>query len=237
LFQLRAIHGDKKRDRPLVAVGVLTRDRPDYLKRALRGIEAARHKSFDTHLMVWNNGVVHIPSQTHGYGHNAGQHVAMNRLIDEAVLIDADYFVRVDEDCFFETRDWLKKLVALHNKHLRKYRRTCILSPLVHGLRNPPKPISRFNIGKYRMEAVDILGGICRFMPMGVLRYWRWDERMSMGFGEATTFATYCKQQFIPMLRCMNIHVSHGESTDAQEAQDEDWAYEHAMLQIIPYGL
>jgi len=187
--------------------------------------------------MVWNNGTERIPEQTHGYGHNVGQHVAMNRMIDEAVLIEADYFVRVDEDCFFETKGWLRTMIGLYTKHLKKYKRTCVLSPNVHGLRNPPKPISRFKIGKNRMEAVEILGGICRFMPMGLLRYWRWDERMSMGFGEATTFSAYCQMKFVPMVRCLDIHINHGESTDAQEALDEDWTYEHTMLQIVPYGL
>jgi hypothetical protein len=190
--------------------------------------------------MVWNNGKTHIPEQTHGVGHNVGQHVAMNRLLDEAVKVDADYFVRVDEDCFFETKQWLKKMLMISEKHLKKYKRICVLSPFIHGLRHPPPAVSQFSIGKYRMVAVDILGGICRMAPMSILRYWRWDERMSMGFGEASTFSTFCKTQplcFIPMLRCHDIHVSHGESTDAQEALDGDWAYEHAMLQVIPYGL
>jgi hypothetical protein len=187
--------------------------------------------------MVWNNGKTPIPEQTHGVGHNVGQHVAMNRMLDEMAEVDADYFVRVDEDCFFETKQWLKKLLMLQEKHLKHYKRACVISPVIHGLRHPPRPISFFNIGKYSMEAVDILGGICRMAPMSIMRYWRWDERMSMGFGEASAFATYCQINYIPMLRCRDIHVNHGESTDAQESLDSDWAYEHAMLQLVPYGL
>jgi hypothetical protein len=187
--------------------------------------------------MVWNNGADRIADQTHGVGHNVGQHVAMNRMLDEAVSIDADYFVRVDEDCFFETRDWLKRFVSLYPKYVKRYNRTCIMGPNVHGLRNPPKAISRFTVGKYRMEACEILGGICRFMPMTMLRYWRFDERMPMGFGDATCISRFCQQRFIPMLRCLDIHVSHGESTDAQEAMSAEWTHEHMMLQVMPYGL
>jgi len=187
--------------------------------------------------MVWNNGDKPIPEQTHGRGHNVGQHYSMNRMIDEAVLVDADYFIRVDEDCFFETKGWIKTFIGLYKKHLKKYGRTCILGPHVHGLRNPPKFISKFKIGKHNMEAVDILGGICRFTPMGLLRYWRFDERTPMGFGDATSMSRQCQARFIPQLRCMDIHVSHGESTDAQEASDPDWAYNHMMLQVMPYGL
>ena len=87
------------------------------------------------------------------------------------------------------------------------------------------------------MEATDILGGLCRFMPMTVLRYWRFDERSPMGFGDSTHLSKFCKLKFIPQLRCMDIHVSHGESTDAQEAADPDWTYNHMMLQVMPYGL
>jgi len=187
--------------------------------------------------MVWNNGEGRVPEQTHGYGHNVGQHIAMNRMIDEAALIEADYFVRVDEDCFFETKDWLKKMVSIQQRHLKKYRQICVLSPMVDGLRNPPVWFAAFCIGKYKMKAVNILGGICRMAPMGIMRYWRWDERSAMGFSEATNFATYCQANSIPMVISMNIHVNHGESTETQEAENPDWAYEHTMLQIVPYGL
>jgi len=187
--------------------------------------------------MVWNNGTEKIADQTHGWGHNVGQHVAMNRMIDEAVAIDADYFVRVDEDCFFETKNWLKKMLTIQRKHLEKYKRVCVLSPFVHGLRYQPKPISRFQMGKFKMEAVEILGGICRMVPMPLLRYWRFDERMPLGFGDASALAQFFQRQYIPMLRCHDIHISHGESTDAQEAADPLWTYEHYMNQVIPYGI
>lgn len=237
MLQLRTIPGPKQRSKPRIAIAVLTRDRPEYLARTLAGIKAARHSTFDMHLMVWNNGRESIPEQTHGIGHNVGQHYSMNRMIDEAILVDSDYFARVDEDCFFETKGWLKTMLSLYKKHLKKYKRTCVIGPNVHGLRNPPVPISRFKLGKYNMEACEILGGICRFVPMGLLRYWRFDERSPMGFGDATMMSKYFQQQFVPQLRCMDIHVSHGESTDAQESANSDWAYKHDMLQVIPYGL
>ncbi|MHC4621612.1 MAG: hypothetical protein ACYTEQ_28045, partial [Planctomycetota bacterium] len=201
------------------------------------GIERERNPAFDIHLMVWNNGDERIKEQTHGVGHNVGQHVSMNRMLDEAVLVDADYFVRVDEDCFFETRGWLKKMLKLQQEHLKKYKRICMMSPVVHGLRNPLLAISRFRLGKYEMDAVDILGGICRMAPMSLLRYWRFDERSPMGFGDATSMSRFCKIHFIPQVRCLSIHVSHGESTDAQEAAAPEWAHEHSMLQVMPYGL
>jgi hypothetical protein len=79
-----------------------------------------------------------------------------------------------------------------------------------------------------------MLGGICRLMPMSHLRYWRFDERMPMGWSEASTYARYCIQTNMPMLRCVNIEVEHGDP-DPQSATPE--SYEREMLKMVPYGL
>lgn len=233
-----AIPGRKRRTKPLVAIGVLTRNRPAYLAECLKGLRAGMDTSVcDSHPMIWNNGADRIPDQTHGVGYNVGQHVSMNRLIQEAADMDADWFLRVDDDCVFQTKQWLAKMVRIVTRHIATYKRTCILSPFVHGLRNPPDSMGDVYIGKYHCQIVPILGGVCRMMPMSHLRYWRFDERMPMGWSEATSYSRYCILTKMPMLRCTNIEVSHGESTNAQEAADPDWAYESEMLKMTPWGL
>lgn len=232
------IPGPAKRTRPLVAIGVLTRNRPVYLAECLHGLrDGMRTSVCDTHLMVWNNGNEAIPDQTHGVGYNVGQHVSMNRLIQEAADINADWFLRVDEDCVFQTPRWLQKMVHIVTRHLSIYKRPCVLSPTVHGLRNPPQSIGDLWMGRYHLQIVPILGGICRLMPMTHLRYWRFDERMPMGWSEASTYARYCMMTGMPILRSTNIEVSHGGSTDEQEKADPDWAYESEMVKLTPFGL
>lgn len=232
------IPGPTRHTKPLVAIGVLTRNRPRYLAECLRGLrDGMRTTVCDAHLMVWNNGAERISEQTHGVGYNVGQHVSMNRLIQEASDIGADWFLRVDEDCVFKTPRWLSKMVHLAEKHLAIYKRPCVLAPFVHGLRNPPQSLGDLWMGRYHLQIVPILGGICRLMPMSHLRYWRFDERSPMGFGEATNYARYCMLTKMPILRCTNIEVSHGESTDAQEAADPKYAYESEMLKMTPWGL
>lgn len=233
-----AIPGPAKRTKPLVVIGVLTRNRPRYLAECLRGIrDGMRTSVCDTRLMVWNNGAERIPEQTHGVGYNVGQHVSMNRMIDEASRLHADWFLRVDDDCVFQTPHWLQKLMHIAMRHVAVYGRPCVLSPTVHGLRNPPQSMGDMYIGKYRCQVVPILGGICRLMPMSHLRYWRFDERMPMGWSEASTYAKYCMMTHMPILRTINVEVSHGGSTDAQEKADPDWAYESEMLKMCPWGL
>jgi hypothetical protein len=217
---------------------VLTRNRPSYLAECLRGLRAGMHTtSCESRLMIWNNGESRIPEQTHGVGYNVGQHVSMNRLIQEASDIGADWFLRVDDDCVFQTPHWLRKMVHIVTRHVTTYKRPCVLSPTVHGLRNPPPSLGDVWLGRYHLQIVPILGGICRLMPMSHLRYWRFDERMPMGWSEASNYVKYCMLTSMPILRTTNIEVSHGESTDAQEAADPDYAYESEMLKMTPWGL
>lgn len=224
--------------KPLITIGVLTLNRPEYLARCLDGLRDGMRTSLcESRLFVWNNGDAPIPDQTHGVGHNVGQHISMNRLIDEANELNADWFLRVDEDCVFQTRNWLAKMIRIVQRHVVDYKIPCVLSPYIHGLRNPPTAMADVRIGKYTCQIVPILGGICRLMPMSHLRYWRFDERMPMGWSEASTYAKYCALTRMPMLRCPQIEVSHGESTDAQESADPSWAYESEMRKMVPYGL
>ena len=237
-MKLSAIPGPQRHTKPLVVIGVLTRNRPDILSRTLDGIRLGMRTTLcDSRLLVWNNGSAPIESQTHGVGHNVGQHISMNRLIDEACRLNADYFIRVDEDCYFETRQWLAKFIRLQQKHMKLHRRPVIIGPHVKGLRNPPPASATIKVGKYNCNISGILGGICRMMPMPVIRYWRFDERSPMGYGEAIQFTQFCMKCLIPMLQLLDVEVSHGESTEKQEKDNPAWSYEHDMLQQVPYGL
>ena len=232
------ISGPTPHTKPLVVIAVLTRNRPERLAKCLDGIRRGMRTSLcDSLLWVWNNGDAPVAGQTHHLGHNVGQHIAINRMIQEAVTNRADWFVRVDDDCEFQTRDWLARMIHIQKRHMEIYKRPCVLAPFVHGLRNPPAQMADVRIGKYLLHVVPMLGGICRMMPMNHLRYWRFDERMPMGWSEASAYARYCIQTMMPMLRCVNIEVSHGGSTDEQDAAEPDLAYEREMLKHVAYGL
>src|SRR3990170_4446955 len=109
-MKIQVIKGQSRRTKPLVVIGMLTRNRARYLMESLAGVKIGMATTVcDSRLFVWNNGNETIPEQTHGVGHNVGQHISMNRLIQEAVNLNADFFVRVDDDCVFKTRNWLSK--------------------------------------------------------------------------------------------------------------------------------
>lgn len=189
--------------------------------------------------MLWANGpVAEDVKQGHVFMHehpfNAGQHVAHNAMLDEAAMLGYEFHARVDDDCFISTRKCFQRLLTLFDEF---HGERLAMGIDVAGLNEPPKGILRSKIGREYVEKVDILGGIFRMAPMGLMRYFRWDERQSMGFGEARQFANYCSSLSAPLVRVQTIRCSHGGSTNKQREADPSWEYEHNMLQYIPLGL
>lgn len=197
--------------------------------------------------MLWVNGAdPDMPRDGHVFYHehqfNAGQHVAHNEMLEECVKLGVDWHIRIDDDCWINTRTWLKQLLDIQDQLRKISGQHAVLGIDVIGLDNPPQPITRRTHG-YELkrnavvESMDILGGIFRMAPMSLMRYFRWDERQAMGFGDATQFQSYCESAGVPMFRARNIHCTHGGSTQNQNQRDRDWEYAHDMLQYVPLGL
>jgi hypothetical protein len=228
-------------DAPDVAIAIVTRgERHEYLARTLKGILVQR-KSVKMDVAVWFNSdsTVSVKADwVHRAGHNMGQHIAMNAMLDRACNLNARYFLRVDDDCFTEKpKMWISRLVRIADKHEETYKTPCFLAPKVRGLKFPPAAIGEVRIGKMHLHLMEMLGGICRLHPMSVMHDWRWNVRLPMGFGEANQIASIARQRSLPMLRDIGSVVSHGGSTGHQEERDPKWKAEHDRLQVIPYGL
>lgn len=173
----------------------------------------------------------------HSHPFNVGQHIAHNAMLDECVRMGVDWHIRVDDDCWITTRHWLKRLLNLQEE-IKKLRKVYVVLGLnVSGLENPPESDATFEVGREYIEHVNILGGIFRMAPMSIMRYFRWDERQSMGMGDATQMASFATSVHASMFRVKGIQCSHGGSTRQQKEKDIDWDYEHDMLQYIPLGL
>lgn len=198
-------------------------------------------------ILLWANGPIN-PSLADGCAYfrqtafNVGQHVAHNEMLDECMRRGYDWHIRVDDDCWIKTRTWLRKLLAMQ-EHIKEIRgRYAVLGINVSGLGAPPIAIRGYetNPGKTEggiFELVEMLGGIFRITPMHTIRYFRWDERQAMGFGDATQFRSFCESINMPMFRVRTVHATHGDSTQAQNDKSKAWSYEHDMLQYIPLGL
>lgn len=193
--------------------------------------------------MLWMNGPCADVSLTKGhlffYEHpfNVGQHVAHNEMLDECVRRGVGWHIRVDDDCWITTKHWLRRLLAAQEKVKELTGKYAAFGITINGLNDPPPALNAINIGREIVENVPILGGIFRMTPMGLMRYFRWDERQAMGFGDATQFASYCESVDVPLFRVRGIKATHGDSTNKQKERDRDWDYQHDMLQYIPLGL
>ena len=193
-------------------------------------------------ILLWANGpidraVAKDLAYFHEHPFNVGQHVAHNEMLDECVKLGVDWHVRADDDCWMSTRTWLKRLLAAQDRVKELRGRFAVLGVRVDGLNEPPPSTQTFEIGRERIEIVDILGGIFRLSPMTLMRYFRWDERQAMGFGDATQFSRMCRSAGVDMFRVSSVRCTHGESTNKQKETDVAWDYEHDMLQYTPLGL
>ena len=204
--------------------------------------------------MLWSNGAIDPTLADncvyfHQHAFNVGQHVAHNAMIDECVQLGITWHIRVDDDCWMKTKAWHRRLMSVMENVKKLRGKYPVLGIRVDGLNNPPQTIAvasdgqqrarllEFKVGNEKVEAVEIVGGIFRMSHMSLLRYFRWDERQAMGFGDATQFKSLCESTGTDMLRVASVRCTHGESTNKQNEANPSWSHEHDMLQYVPLGL
>ena len=208
-----------------------------------RGRESAGF-AMDWH--VWTNGVGNLTMEVllealrknviagiHPHGDNVGQHVAWNEAFELAKK-EYDYFLRIDDDCEFITKRWLKKLVNCSVMLDDKF----VLAPLVRGLKQPPEKSNLVSVKGIPLEfLIGAIGGICRLHPVKLLLARKdpfiADVRKPLGSGDATGVASWCRAHTIPMAYTRQIRVRH--NTRSQELDDPEHFLRHDLLQTIPY--
>jgi GT2 family glycosyltransferase len=170
----------------------------------------------------------------HKSDENVGQHVAWNAMFKMALDGGYDYFLRIDDDCQFVTKRWLKRLhfcsVVLDDRF--------VLAPCVRGLKNPPRKSKVTYVKGIPLEfLVEAIGGICRLHPVALLAKeddpFIADVRKPLGSGDATGIATWCRKHSIPMAYCRQVRVRH--NTVKQEEDDPSYFIYHDLWQTVPY--
>ena len=166
-------------------------------------------------------------------GPNVGQHVVWNMAVAEAKERGCDYLLRLDDDCEFLTKRWLKKLVnasVMLDDHM-------ILGPTVKGLKAPPQCSSPCEVKGLELEFLIYgMGGICRLHPMSLLdRGYTADVRKPLGSGDATGLAKWCRNEVIPMAYVKSVRVKHAKGTAGQQRTDPIYHSQHELFQCLPY--
>jgi glycosyltransferase involved in cell wall biosynthesis len=223
-----------------LAIYTITRDRLDYTKQMFSSLKSNAGMDHDHY--VWDNGssdgtklwlqsqklasVVYSP-------HNVGQQVAANSMLEQIRAQDYTHVIRMDNDCFVRSDKLLPRILECSSLLDDK----AILSPRVLGLKWQPPRFAEKRVGKYDLGFVEILGGICRLHPIGLLEGFTFDVRRPMGLGEADQMCTWAQTHRPPiaMAYVENLFVTHGESTEKQEKANPAYFEEHAVLQSWPY--
>jgi glycosyltransferase involved in cell wall biosynthesis len=186
---------------------------------------------YDVINVAHNTGLV---DDVHIYADNVGQHVAWNEAYSRAKAEGAKYFLRIDDDCEFLSKRWLKKLVACSRAFEDKF----IVSPTVKGLKHPPARSQICTVSGIEVEfLVDAIGGICRLHPISLLDEqdvpYVADVRKPLGAGDATGIASWAREHKVPMAYVRQVRVRH--STARQEKADPTYFENHGLYQVVPY--
>lgn len=186
---------------------------------------------YDVARVARNTGLV---DDFHLYSDNVGQHVAWNEAYSRAKAEGAKYFLRIDDDCEFLSKRWLKKLVSCSQAFGNKF----IVSPTVKGLKHPPARSQICTVAGVEVEFLaDAIGGVCRLHPTALLDKqdppYVADVRMPLGAGDATGIARWARECKVPMVYVRQVRVRH--STARQEAADPTYFENHGLYQVIPY--
>ena len=175
----------------------------------------------------------HVP-----HAWNVGQHPPTNAAIKRALDEGYDYLLRVDDDVEWLTKRWLIKLIEAEQA-LSTEGHKFILSPTVHGLRNPPKTADPVEVAGMTLKFIEegALGGICRLHPVACFREhpYESDVRLPMGLGDASGIGKWATEHCYFMAYLGHIRVRHAKGTAGQEAQDPQHFDDHTLLQHLPY--
>lgn len=214
----------RQEQEPRVAVFTITYDRLEYTQRMIKSLESAAKYPFDWY--VWDNGStdgtiewlneqgsrVHFSKLN---GKNVGISGASNGLLDEIESRPLPYqiIVKVDNDCEFMTKGWLRTFVDLWKRNHMLY-----MSPYPEGLVNNPGGAPRVghsHIGAYFIEVTTHIGGLCAFIDAKAYKGFRWADKFLHGNQDTEASQAFRAKRFMPCYIPMH-RVMHMDTTEVQ---------------------
>jgi glycosyltransferase involved in cell wall biosynthesis len=204
-----------------VAVLSLTRDRLEYTKHCFQTLWDNAGIEFDHYVTDQGStdGTVewlhaNTDATVYAYPENVGIVPALNMMLDD-VLAQAEYdvIVKVDNDCELLTPDTLRVVCEAVMD------RGAILSPHIHGLRQPPKP-TRVVSG---VSVTDVIGGIFMATPAEVFSSGYRHPRIPTLDGEDFNLCQWYRARGGYVGYVDGFHANHYETTDGQHARFPDY--------------
>ncbi len=207
-----------------IAVLSLTRDRLDYTKHCFASLRENAGCDYAHYVLDQGSqdGTAEwlVSSGLH-YKHrrrNSGIPFGFNRLLDRAVSEDDyDVICTVDNDCEFTMPDTLRILCETSLEG------NAILSPRIHGLRNPPGVGEAWKIGEQVIDESQALGNICRAAPATVYTDygWRLVEDRPVWSGDEADIVRFWNAKGNKCGYMRGLLVNHYKTTLGQVAENE----------------
>lgn len=219
---------------PRVAIFSLTYDRLELTKKCFESLY--KTAGYDFHHYIVDNGstdgtkeyveklLTNIALNTWCSGQfpifnkeNKGISIASNQAVDYIKKSDYDIIVKVDNDAYFITPDWLKTMVKIWKSNHR-----LAMSPYPQGLRDNPGGAPRIGWGWIAGEYLGMtkhLGGLVHFVDVDAYKEWRWDEQDFLHGMQDLEFSQYLLQNGFQMGYLENYFVEHCEGTEGQQAK------------------
>jgi len=166
------------------------------------------------------------------YNENVGQHVIFNNMLMYAKECNYDYLLRLDDDCKFVTKDWLKMMVEAAEKLGDNF----IISPTIQGLTYPPERSEPVEYNGVKIKVLySAIGGICRLHNVNdlVKNNYISDVRCPLGSGDATGIGKWAIANNRYMVYLEKVKVKH--NTKKQIEADPEYHKWHDLYQHVPY--
>ena len=200
-----------------IAVLSLTRDRLEYTQHCFGTLLENAGCDFDWFITdqgseddTVNWMLEHTDANVYTYPENVGIVPALNRMLDDVVqAADYDVIVKIDNDCELLTPNTLRSVCELVME------RGAILSPHIHGLRQPPKPTCVVS----GVSVTDVIGGIFMAVPAEVFKGGYRHPRIPTLDGEDFNLCQWFRSRGGYVGYVDGFDANHFETTDGQHAR------------------
>lgn len=211
---------------PKVAIYTLTYDRLDYTKRMAKSMFDTAGYPFDW--FVFDQGSEDGTGEwldkykkiryLEKRGENVGITKGSNAMIDAIKDRKKEYqiIIKIDNDCEFMTKDWLKTVVDLWKRNHKLY-----MSPYPEGLVHNPGGAPRIGysyIGPYFVEVTRHIGGFFAAIDARAHDEFRWKDQFKHGNQDMEASMEFRKQGYmpcyVPLHRIMHMNTTSGQHKD-----------------------
>ena len=218
--------------RPKVAIFTLTHDRRKLTEEAFESLQLHAGYDYD-HFIVDNGSLDDTPQFLTEYckyprrykilnSDNKGISIASNQAVELIKKMgNYDIIMKVDNDCIFETKNFLYEMVKIWERNHR-----IALSCYINGLKDSPGGAPRVAYGEIDGKMLGMsehLGGICHFVDARAYDDWKWDENSFLHGIQDMEFSRHLTLNGYQMAYLESFYASHGHSTIEQQEKYKEY--------------